>query len=50
MVCLPGDYLTARFGRLFVEELRRRGLDTSLFEGEADSGRAGFSPPDGVAP
>ena len=28
----PGDYLTARYGRDYIDELKRRGLDTSLFE------------------
>ena len=31
-VYLPGEYLTVRNGRLYTEELRRRGLDVSLFE------------------
>lgn len=28
----PGDYVTARDGRKYIDELKRRGLDTSLFE------------------
>lgn len=28
----PGDYLTARYGRDYIDELKRRGLDISLFE------------------
>jgi len=45
-----GDYLTLRDIRPVIEELRPRGLDVSLYEGEAEAGQAGFSPPDGPAP